>query len=278
MTDQTGVDGFGDAEPTRVEQSLTAGLDAALDALDLAHSALIDAREAMEATLAVRLQREGGELGKLVAEVNRIRAAMAGAAVIIAHDRPLARSFQHGAMPWYETNWDPRLTPRQLAFLAWRAREVFPSEHVTYSGVMNEYAAAWAAERDAQTREIELRAAERVEAIEQRQQLDAELLADVESRPCPYCGAEAGAFCVTSSGRVGGPHAPRKRLSPLRAKYSAELSGLQRDGFGDGRPSEQRETSRDRERPETGKDAVARLIAEVASGLTPRYDAEPDRF
>jgi hypothetical protein len=42
-----------------------------------------------------------------------------------------------------------------------------------------------------------------------------DVLDDIKGRACPYCKAEAGQFCVTSSGAVCDPHTGRSAASPL---------------------------------------------------------------
>lgn len=251
----------GRAGPAALEEPLEAGLDAVLDALDDVLSAFRSARCVLKATKVLRLDAEADALNHLASELGKVRDSLAGAGDAIAMGGPIARSFRHGELPWYERGWGPRLTPRQYWALAMRGADVLPSELVIYSEVMRKEYPLWATDQERRADEWAQGAATRVRELKRRQRVDALLLEDVESRECPKCDASGGQACITRQGNPGGPHIVRKNLSPFRKNFARELSDLRRSEVVAWlRPSRGSETDRER---------LARFIARVANSLAP---------
>lgn len=140
---------------------------------------------------------------------------------IVEQDVPLAARFQAEGPKWFGPGKDyataPVLSPKQLVYLARIAERDPLQTPVTYRDAMAQEPGvvpaliAWARDADRAAMEATNKAARR----ENYWILVEDVLNDIKARPCPYCRAEAGAFCVTISGAVCDPHTGRIGASPL---------------------------------------------------------------
>lgn len=128
---------------------------------------------------------------------------------VIAEDLPLRKQLSKGEPPWVSSTGVNRwLTPKQMK-RARRRHDVVPEDQlITY--------------REAVVMADDLippLLAKTLAVMDKRILLD-KLLDDLLSRPCPGCGAEAGAYCTTASGRIAEVvHAGRRDASPLMREH-----------------------------------------------------------
>lgn len=139
---------------------------------------------------------------------------LAKAEALISSEAPLAAGFQDEEGLWTESR-SAVLSPRQIMRLAKGANDVLPEETVNYAAVIRETAPVPSLISSVRrTAEYEL-------LRESRRALYAELLADMESRACDGCHAEAGQPCRSGTGNLTGIHAARRKASPLAAEHEA---------------------------------------------------------
>lgn len=137
---------------------------------------------------------------------------LAKAEALIGSEAPLAAGFTEEEGFWTESR-SAVLSPRQIVRLAKGAKDVPPGETVSYAAVMQETTPVPSLIASAR------RTAEYEQLRESRRALYTQLLADMESRACDGCHAEAGQPCLTGTGNLTGPHAARRKASPLAAEH-----------------------------------------------------------
>lgn len=189
---------------------------------------LVDAIEDARAALAgcttpLNLTLMDDELRKMAWPATESLDHLRRAAAHIEADSPLAGAFE-GEKPWWEDRRSVLLSPRQILALAARAEAVSPDQQVTYREVL-----AAAGNPEPSIIQRDRKNAEAAERRANREQLHDLILEDIEKQPCPMCGAAPGAYCRTSSGRVGGPHAGRRNASPMAREYPGVAKTVKRD-------------------------------------------------
>lgn len=140
---------------------------------------------------------------------------------ILEHDVPLSPCFNPEGPKWFGPGkayaTAAVLTPRQLVHLARLAERDQTRTTVSYREAMQHepdaLPALIAREQDAEKAAME--AANKAVRRENYWILVQDVLDDLKTRPCPYCEADAGSFCVTSSGAVCDPHTGRIAASSL---------------------------------------------------------------
>lgn len=234
-------------------------LQAAVDALGKAQDAIIGCSTPLNLTKIM------DDLSAFAPMIATHQEQLTESVEVIEQDAPLPRNFEDGELPWFERNKSPLLTPKQLVFLASTAHEVLPSELVTYRGIISA-----AEETPVPTVIARARKAKRsAQAREDKAQIAIKILEDIESRPCPYCAAKAGEYCRTGSGRIGGPHAGRRDLSPYATEYPREAKQAKRED--DSWMNQQ--ASGPRNDVNTENQAIlADAITNLAEGFKPKYD------
>ncbi|KIS27841.1 hypothetical protein TV39_08935 [Arthrobacter sp. SPG23] len=249
-------DGFAPAPLREAAEAL----QAAVDALGKAQDALIGCATPLNLTKIV------DDIKAFTPMLDTHQEHMSKAVEYIERDFPLPRNFEDGEMPWFERHQSPVLTPKQVVFLAETAHEVMPSELVTYRAVINaadEVPVPTVIARAQRKRRND-------EARENEAQLVDKILQDIESRPCPYCRVEAGEYCRTGTGRIGGPHAGRRDLSPYATEYPREAKQAKRED--DSWKTQQAPSQEASQRAQEDKEILADVITELAEGFRPKYD------
>jgi hypothetical protein len=200
------------------------------------------------------------------------------ARLAIEDDLPLAPRFEPEGPKWfgpgkgYESS--AILSPKQVVYLSVLADRDQVQTPVTYRQAMGHEPDAVpsliARRRDA---EKMLRdAANRATRSENYWILVEEVLEDIKSRPCPYCRAEAGRLCVTSSGAICDPHTGRIATSPL----AGENPGVKKSLRWGETPEEWRARTNQpepvsAEQRKVNKDLLRDVLSEMAEKTRPRY-------
>lgn len=201
--------------------------EAARVALERLVAALDDAEAALRQCGApLYLEQSRGFLGRFGAGVRTLAGELAEVEAIVEGDLPVAARFPGKNRTWFFRKGSEMdaLSPRQLV-AARQALLADPSgESVSYLSVLRG-AAVVSGGRDQDVPWV------RSEASEAAAALRLEILADVESRPCPRCEAEPGFLCRSEAGKVSGPHAGRRKLSPVAAQHASVAKSLRRWDF-----------------------------------------------
>lgn len=200
------------------------------------------------------------------------------ARLAIEDDMPLAPRFEPTGPKWFGPGKDDEaaaiLSPKQVVYLSVLADRDQAQTPVTYREAMSQEPGAVPSlitrRRDAEKllRETTNRATRR----ENYWILVEEVLADIKSRPCPFCKVDEGKLCRTNSGAIGDPHTARIAASPL----AGENPGLRKSLRWGETPAEWRERTSQPE-PLTAEQRKANkaLLRDVLSGMSertrPRY-------
>jgi hypothetical protein len=187
-------------------------------------AALDDAEAALgECATPLYLDSSVEFLGRFGAGVRALAGELADVASIVEGDLPVAASMPGKNQHWFFRNGSARdaLSPKQLVAVREALRADSSQESVSYLSVLRG-AAVVSGGRDRDQEWV------RSEASEAAAALRLEILADVESRPCPRCEAAPGFLCRAESGLVSGPHAARRNLSPVAAEHALVAKSLRR--------------------------------------------------
>lgn len=206
------------AEPPSDSPSAQESTADARAALERLVAALDDAEAALRACGApLYLEQSRGFLSRFGAGVRTLAGELVEVESIVEGDLPVAARLPGKNRTWFFRKGSEMdaLSPRQLV-AARRALLDEPSmESVSYLSVLRG-AAVVSGGRDVPW----VRSA----ASEAAAALRLEILADVESRPCPRCDVPAGFVCRSVSEKVAGPHAARRELSPVAAEHPVSKS------------------------------------------------------
>lgn len=194
-------------------------------------AALDDLQQALYGSMTpLNLREAARDLSQAQALIEPHARLLTDAANLIAANAPLAKIFRDDADPWLERAADssahPALSPKQVIALAAQAGDLLPSATITYDRAMDgldDVAPPLISglRRTAERNRLRLEAEALVEGI----------LLDMESRACDHCGAGPGEYCVSSGGKVAGPHAPRRHASPLAAEHKEAARYAQRSDW-----------------------------------------------
>jgi len=187
-------------------------------ALERLVAALDDAEAALRACGApLYLEQSRGFLGRFGAGVRTLAGELVEVESILGGDLPVAARLPGKNRTWFFRKGSEMdtLSPRQLV-AARQALLADPSmESVSYLSVLRGAAVISGGQDVPWVRS----AASEAAAV-----LRLEILADVESRPCPRCDVPAGFVCRSVSGKVAGPHSARRELSPVAAEHPVAKS------------------------------------------------------
>lgn len=207
-------------------------LTEAVEALDTARKALDEAIEVLHGcTTPLNLEYTASRLATYSRGVADLRRDTEKVQAIIEQDRRIAPD--PFGKPWASQTPARALTPQEI--LEARSRtNVVGANGVTYRHVAETQMMlpTLVDHRDLRQERAKLA---RAAVAEKQEEWVAEgieradkILADLESRPCEYCGAQAGEYCLTTGGTISGPHKDRRALSPLAEQYPYEVAQVRR--------------------------------------------------
>lgn len=205
-------------------------LTEAVEAMDAARQALLDAIEVLRGCMTpLNLESTASRLAAHARGVDELRRDTEKAQSIIEQDRRIAPD--PFGKPWASQNPARALTPQEILEARSRANV---TRGVTYRQVAETQQMLPTLVDDRDLHQERTKAA-RAAADEKREEWITEgiersdkILADLESRPCAYCGAQAGECCLTTGGTISGPHKDRRALSPLAEQYPSEVAQVRR--------------------------------------------------
>ena len=193
--------------------------------------ALDELRQALYGSMTpLNLREAARDLSQAQALIEPHARLLTDAANLIAANAPLAKVFRDDSGPWIERAADstghPTLSPKQIVALAAQAGDLLPSASMPYDRAVEELEDVVpplisGLRRSAERDRLRLEADALVDGI----------LLDMESRACDHCGAGPGEYCVSSGGKVTGPHAPRRHASPLAAEHKVAARYAQRSDW-----------------------------------------------
>ena len=174
-------------------------------------------------TTPLNLRTASKTVGECQTAIQAICAELEAALLITSGDFPISGQFGAPSANWETGELEARaiepgelLSPKQLLVLhsIQRGHPEYPS--TTYRNHLTNSSTVPRLILDAIAREVKQAQKNlRDQQLLVLQEASPEILADVESRPCPSCDVLSSEFCKTSSGRIAEkPHRPRIRLSP----------------------------------------------------------------
>ncbi|MDQ1053065.1 hypothetical protein QE394_000993 [Arthrobacter sp. SORGH_AS 212] len=200
------------------------------------------------------------------------------ARLAIEDDVLLAPRFEPTGPKWFGPGKEHEsaaiLSPKQVVYLSVLADRDQVQASVTYRQAMEQEPDAVPA-LIARRRDAEKMLRDKANQATRRENywiLVEEVLEDIKSRPCPYCHAEAGKLCVSSSGAVCDPHTGRITASPIAGENPGVKKSLRwsetpeewraRTGRPEPASSEQRKAN---------KDLLRDVLSEMSEMTRPRY-------